>query len=200
MMFIFVLIGMVILGIIATILTETENFGWATLSLIISVITAQLLHVVDLLGWVSAHGVLTILYALAYVGVGIVWSFVKWFSFLISYRDKYREYKSQFLANKKLDDEGHVPMELREDFTRFLSNRCDYNHRSVFANLSLGERPKAADNKRRIVAWMSLWPCSVIGTLLNDPVRKLFNFLFNYFKSLYQKMSDAVFKNDVELK
>lgn len=49
-------------------------------------------------------------------------------------------------------------------------------------------------------AWMAFWPCSVISTLLNDPIRRLFRYLFNLLKSLYQKMADAVFADDPELK
>jgi hypothetical protein len=62
------------------------------------------------------------------------------------------------------------------------------------------QRPRAAKNKRRITAWMAYWPCSAIGTLLNDPVRKFFNWAFGQFKDLCQKLADHVFRADVELK
>jgi hypothetical protein len=57
----------------------------------------------------------------------------------------------------------------------------------------------AAKSKSKIVAWMAFWPCSVIGYVFNDPVRRLFNALFNALRESYQKMADKIL-NDAELK
>lgn len=48
----------------------------------------------------QGHAVETLLYAGVYVLVGIVWSFIKWFSFLVSFRDKFRFYKETFLTSQ----------------------------------------------------------------------------------------------------
>ncbi len=192
--FLFALIGVVV---VATILTELEYFGWATALLLVIVGAGQIAGNLSVLSWVGAHTTETLVYALVYVAVGVGWSFVKWFSFLIQFRDQYREQKEAFLTKNKLNPTGQVPEELREAFGRFLGGL--YSTRQFRGN-SMTEKPKASNNKSRIVSWMSLWPCSMVGTLLNDPVRRLFNFLFNNFKALYQRMSDHVFRNDVELK
>jgi hypothetical protein len=199
-------IGLIVLAILATVLTETENFGWATLVLIVSVVAAQWLHVVNFIGYVSAHGVASLLYALAYVGIGVVWSFVKWFSFLMGARGKYREYKVSFLNSIGASTTAgfsDIPADKLDDFKRWLAKTPSfYAMRTYdpFHELVRGERPRASKNKARITTWMCLWPCSMIGTALNDPVRRLFNFLFSQFKALYQKLADYVFANDVELK
>jgi hypothetical protein len=192
------LIGLVVLVIVATILTEVEHFGLATLALIGTVVGAQLLHVVDVLHYVEHHALLTGLYALGYVLVGVIWSFVKWFSYLMSYRDTFRTHKEAFLKEQNLNPVGQVPDELLKQFKAYLQENVRWgdSHRQVMEL----ERPRASKNKSRIVAWMSLWPCSVVGTVLNDPVRRVFNFLFNWFKSLYQQMADRIFAKDVELK
>lgn len=190
------------LAVAATVLTEVERFGWATFLLIVGVGIAQLFHVADLFGWVKTHGVETVIYTLVYVGVGVVWSFVKWFSFLMAFRDKFRQYKASFLSGltPPLNPEGQVPENMLEDFRNYLNRQEQYSRRGAFADNLLSARPRAVNNKARIVSWMSLWPCSFIGTVLNDPVRRLFNLLFSWFKGLYQKMSDAIFAKDVELK
>lgn len=189
------------LAVAATVLTEVERFGWATFLLILGVSVAQLFHVADLFGWVKTHGVETVIYTLVYVGVGVVWSFIKWFSFLMSFRDKFRQHKAAFLSGltPPLNPDGQVPDNMMEDFRNYL-NRQEYSRRGVFRDNLLSARPRAVNNKARIVSWMSLWPCSFIGTVLNDPIRRLFNLLFSWFKGLYQKMSDAIFAKDVELK
>jgi hypothetical protein len=194
----FLFLMLLTLYVLATILTEVEYFGWATLLLVLSVVAAQLFHVVDLLSWAKDHSLQTVLYVLAYVGVGVLWSFIKWFSFLISYRDKFRQLKTDFLKKKMLPyTNGAVPDQWMEEFRNYAQNTTTYSYESGLRYL---RKPVASQNKARLVSWMSLWPCSVVGTLLNDPIRRLFSFLFNQFKALYQRMADAVFAKDSELK
>jgi len=192
------LIALCCLFVVATVLTEIEQFGWATVVLIASLVGAHVFHVVNVLSWVQTHSFETLLYALAYVGVGVVWSFVKWFSFLMAFRDKFRTLKEAFLSARNLDVKGSVPEELRDVFAQYIRNSKVGYHDSY--GLSFLIRPRATENKSRIVSWMSLWPCSVIGTLLNDPVRRLFNWMFTAFKSLYERMTNHIFRSDVELK
>ena len=188
----------IITGLIvaATILTEREDFGWATFLLLVGVVVAQFFHVADLLGWVKTHGIQTIIYVFIYVGMGVAWSFVKWFSFLLAFRDRFRAWKAEFLSKltPPLGPDQLVPQEFMSSFESFLIGKAGYGDNTPY------KRPRAVNNKSRIVSWMSLWPCSVIGTVLNDPVRRLFTFIFNWFKGLYQKMSDAIFRDDAELK
>jgi hypothetical protein len=193
------LIGLVTLFVIAIVLTETEKFGWATVLLVGTVALGQFFHVVDVLTWVRTHSTETILYALAYVGVGVVWSFIKWYSYLLNFRDKFRAHKEAFLVKRGLDPKttSNIPTGMMEDFESYIRSAASWSDRHLFNTLT---RPRAAENKSRIVSWMSLWPCSVIGTVLNDPVRRLFNFLFQHFKALYQKLADHVFRQDSELK
>ena len=192
-MWIFLLVLLALI-VAATVLTEVERFGWATVLLIVGVVVAQIFHVADLLGWVKAHGAATIVYTLSYVGAGVLWSFIKWFSFLMAFREKFRAYKAEFMR-AQMPPLDQIPEDRQRNFQIFLTNQYD----SFYGN-SFTTRPRAAKNKTRIVSWMSLWPCSVIGTVLNDPVRRLFTFLFTWFKSLYQAMSDRIFAKDVELK
>jgi hypothetical protein len=58
--------------------------------------------------------------------------------------------------------------------------------------------PQASQNKSKIVAWMAYFPFSFVGTLLNDPIRKLFNSIFNQFKNLYQRMANSIFAEDIK--
>jgi hypothetical protein len=188
---IFYLIIVAVFYVSATILMELENFGWTTVLLIASVIGAQVFHVVNFWAYASTHALTTLVYVGAYVGIGVVWSFVKWFSFLMAFRDELRRVKENYqVAKDSLCLSGvHRPLEF-----------AGYAKYRDFRGNPLTEKPSASFNKSRIISWMGLWPCSVIGTLLNDPVRRIFNFLFHNFKTLYQKMSDAIFANDTELK
>lgn len=193
------------LFVLECILLEVDKFGTATVTLIVSLVgfgVAGHFHWFGLpspLDFVRDHGLWTLAYVGAYVGVGVGWSFVKWFSYLMSFRDAFREQKAAFCTQNGLDASASIPEDKLEAFDKFLSQNVGWSadHRG---QLLSRERPRASKNKARITAWSCFWPFSFVGTLLNDPVRRLFNFLFNQFKALYQRMADWVFRKDVELK
>lgn len=200
-MVLLILAVLVVVFIVETVLTEIEHWGWATLLLLLTAVGCQFLTPFHPVAFVQEHGVFTLVYALAYVGVGVAWSFVKWFSFLRGFRDTFRGLKETFCKGRSLDASQPVPQQHLPAFKDFLRDNTDWQMDSKMRNtLHNLERPRAANNKRRITAWMAYWPCSVIGTFLNDPVRRFFNWAFGQFKALYQKMSDYVFRKDLELK
>jgi hypothetical protein len=49
-------------------------------------------------------------------------------------------------------------------------------------------------NKNRVIVWMSYWPFSIIWTLINDPIKKLYRYILHKISGLYQKISDRMFK------
>lgn len=197
---VWILAALAVIFIAETVFIEVEQWGWATLILIGTAVGCHFLTPFDPLAFIKAQGPFTVVYVLAYLGVGVVWSFVKWFSYLRAFRDQFREQKEAYLTSKNLPVTGNVPEASMQDFKDYVRQHTSWTYSTRNEGLSSLERPRAAKNKRRITAWMAYWPCSAIGTLLNDPVRRLFNFLFNQFKALYQKLADHVFRNDVELK
>lgn len=191
------LIVLCVFFVVATILMEVEHFGFATLTLVATLIGLQCFHLLDVLSYVVHHTVETLMYTAGYLLAGIIWSFVKWFSFLMRFRDRYRECRNTFFKDNNLQVGTPLSPEMASALNTYLARQDYYGE---FRGNPLTAKPKAVKNKSRIVAWMSLWPFSVIGTLLNDPVKRLFKFLFNSFKALYQQMADRVFANDPELK
>lgn len=201
------LVVLIVLGlffVIETVLMEVEHWGWATFTLLATFGASLLAHhfwgTFSVVDWVIANGVFTLVYVLAYLAIGVGWSFVKWFSYLMGFRDTFREQKEAFCTKRGLDPKAPITDEkVLSDFDQHLSSNVSWGEKHRGQLLSR-ERPRAAKSKARITAWMAFWPFSVVGTVLNDPVRRLFNFLFTNFKALYQKMADHVFRKDVELK
>jgi len=119
-------------------------------------------HVVDILTYVKHHtGIIGLLFA-SYLVLGVIWSFFKWYFFLLNKRDKYRE---------KIAD-GYKQVNIN-----------DYI-------------PSAKNNKSRIMSWMMYWPMSGLWTLINDPVRRAFQFLYNRVESYFDRMSKSLFSED----
>lgn len=54
-------------------------------------------------------------------------------------------------------------------------------------------KPLAMHHKSRITQWIAFWPVSGVWTIINDPVRKIVNYIFSRIKSIFQRMSDAMF-------
>lgn len=55
--------------------------------------------------------------------------------------------------------------------------------------------PQASNNKALITTWITHWPVSMIWTLINDPIKKLINHIFEFIKSAFQSISDKMFKS-----
>lgn len=154
--------------VLVTFFTEVERFGWATISVLVTLVLAQWLKWTDIHSVLKTHALLSAIYFGGYVVAGVAWSFVKWFSFLMRFRD----------VLKEVDEPT-----------------SEYYQAVTYRGNSLKRKPMAAQNKQKITAWMIFWPFSLIGTVLNDPVKRFFTFLFGRFKHLYQKMADSIFKD-----
>ncbi len=144
------IIALTIIAIWLTVTVEIEWFGWTTFTVIVSIAAAKLFHLFDIIVYIKENALQSVVYTIAYIAIGVVWSFAKWFFFLINERDAARKY---------IEDE---------------SNWTNFSPPVINV-------PQASHNKGKIIAWMTYWPFSFVGTILNDPFRKLFNFIFNHF-------------------
>lgn len=194
---ILVILGiLIVIAVIECWLLEVEHWGWATATLLATLIGVHVLHVVDVWGFITHNALHTTLYVLGYLAVGVVWSFVKWFSFLVGFRDAHREAKAQWMKRNNIAPDQM----LTENQSIALSDYMQYQSWHKFHGVYLNKRPTAVTNKRRITAWMSFWPFSMAGTIINDPIRRLFRLLFDTLKGLYQQIADHVFRNETDLK
>lgn len=116
--------------------------------------------VIDLFTFVKDHPFLTLGRIGIYIGVGVVWSFFKWYFYLTNVKEK-----------------------LLYKYNNDLSKVYDY------------EIPVASSNKSRIITWMSYWPFSALWTLINEPFKKTFKFIYSKIEGIFQAMSDRIFKD-----
>lgn len=59
--------------------------------------------------------------------------------------------------------------------------------------------PTASENKYRIMTWMVYWPFSAVWTLINQPVRNTFRFVYIKLEGVYNSISNRMFA-DVQAK
>lgn len=174
--------------IIMTVLVQIEFFGWATTSLIVTSLVMSIIHRHDIIGYIQSHGISIIQYAMLYVVLGVAWSFFKWLMVLMKFNADFVSMRKLFIERNDIGGET-IPESKLSEFQRWAGGHYDDVNRQYY---NFSKRPQAADFKRKIIGWASYWPCSIIGFVLNDPIRKLFNWLFDVFKGSYQAMADRI--------
>lgn len=106
--------------------------------------------------------------AVGYIVLGVVWSFAKWVMFLLEFKRFRNKHIEAYREDKLLYDQKR------------------------FHNVLITDTPKTSDFKVLIISWMCWWPLSVIGTLINDPVKRAFQFVFDALSGSYQKIADKI--------
>ena len=122
----------------------------------------------DIIGsyhWIGDHQLTSLLCVLLYVFIGIVWSMLKW--------------------KIKLGDLAAAGKLLLTDCS---SDNFSYQ----FKRKTGYDWPiRASKSKEHIVTWMMYWPLSIPLTILSDWFIRLWDNIYKFFQSVYQKMADS---------
>ena len=187
------------------VLVELEQWGWSTILFIGGLACVHFLMKINLVEKISnnfSHIAIVIFTSLA---LGIVWSVFKWISFLYKFKKVREEKLESFRKNQKLvNDLGHEickgdvwpskPEPVKSEY-QFLN--CEYYKNT---NTPLSKSPSYKEYKSKIVAWVIFWIPSLIGTLLNDFVKKFVTWVVNRFSALYQRLSNKIVGDFSEVK
>lgn len=148
---------------------------------------------------IIANPMLWVKWAAIYFALGTVWSFIKWFSYLHKAKDTLRGFKADFVKKTKavLKKDGTFE---DHDFAGFADYLNDHHYLGRGAS-RIGTRadvqPSMSDNFSDLVRWIVWWPFSAFWTILNDPIRRLAEFIVRRFKTAYDGLAARVFKNEV---
>lgn len=137
--------------------------------------------------WLTANPYNALYAFLGYVAAGVVWSFAKWMFHVWREKDRYVEVKEEFLAHHNISDAEWRALE-STDGQKYESIR-----RAIMSGFGMKGLPKASQHKARIIAWMMWWPASAVWTLIDDPLRRLFNWIYARVSSVYDKITKMIF-------
>jgi hypothetical protein len=154
----------------------------ATLSLVATLALLQLLGNTNVLGVVNHHPLLLVFGVIGYFATGTIWSVARWWLFVRDMRNRYDEARADFCHDQRLH--GPIPESQQQQWLEYLASR----------KRKIEIRPKARRHKSRILVWMAYWPWSLFWTMLNDPVRKAFRYIFHHIHDYLQEISDNAFK------
>jgi hypothetical protein len=133
--------------------------GWATIVLIAAFIAYYFFgskdDITSILVFVRDNPIRILQYFGAYIIIGTIWAFIKWYF--------------------------------------FVNNELQKLKGKIFSKYGSIDIPRASQNKYRILSWMYYWPFSSLWTLINEPLRKSFEFVYSKIGGTFDKISDKIF-------
>lgn len=175
--------------IIELISMEYEKPGICTGILIIALIVLELCSSLKPLSFVYEHPLHALIIVGAYFAAGSLWIVIKWVSHVYKVRDRFNAVKQDCIR-----EIGHPsPDPLKFFNTDDSLNEAGKQRVYWIAAQKIGEKQlplQVAQHKAQIYTWWLCWPLSLFWTLLDDPITRLWNFVYNLFGRWMQRISD----------
>jgi hypothetical protein len=176
-----------VLVLIIGVLLETNRLGW------LSILTILLLFLFgrDIWTFVTANFFSVLIGGVCYVLIGVAWSLVKWRVHLSEKMDIFDDISSKYAYDN--DWAGYKAyLQTQWDVLNFNDMHVSLIGAKTNKDIAARIIPKAEHNKALIISWMLYWMLSMLATLLNNPLRKLFNYLYSVLSGTFDRMSANV--------
>jgi hypothetical protein len=185
----------VVIAILMAILLEFEKEGWATTFFSLGIALLLWNFRGDIWTFISSNPTATIGFAVSYVVVGVVWSFLKWNSYVKNVFGKLKKIKDEFIRDhKEINDKNRSSFNNKIDRSGIRKGDGDNLYLSGSETLEeIIEKisPIASEKKSIITSWISYWPVSLMATLLNNPFRKFFEWVYDNLSGYYDKITTS---------
>ncbi len=149
--------------------------------------------------WIMAHPLALLGWAVGYLGIGAVYGVVKWWRFVVFRAKAYRREQTRWLRIERgrvrgdlrvmieaALETGRLSPQLQREWRDYLSQEFRLRTRIL--------QPLAPGHKEQIVCWVAYWPWSGFWTLMNDPIRRLFDRIYDSVAGFLGEISDQVYK------
>jgi len=202
-------------SILILISIENEKGLLATFALVAAAVAFYVWGDRDVFGWVKAHPWKTAGWVGAYFAAGTFWFITKWWRFVRKNRHKYDEafdlfkadfqkedYCSHALRHRGYQDRQKAESEFKkrkatEPDVVFKEEWAAHIGDGVYRGIFFEFKPSYKKHKTRIFLWACYWPWSAFWTILNDPIKKLWDGIIYVVRGLLERISASSFR-DVE--
>ena len=185
----FVLSAVIVIAVAIAILLEFEKNGWATTLFSLGTALALWSYKSEVWGFVSSNPGSTIGFVLSYIVVGVIWSLIKWRSYVGTKANSFNLIKEEFIK-----EYGEIKSNWKQwiEYLNSISNVFyeSWSPEKIVSTIV----PLALSKKALIVSWISYWPISFCATLLNNPFRRFFEWVYSIVSGIYEKMSHSASK------
>lgn len=169
---------------------EYENGVGATISLAVFGALLYFCGQIDFIGYVQSHP----LHVLGMVGLyflfGTLWGVAKWYMFCRDRLEEYEDIKAAWLESKGRKGLKSIPDDLKTPWKEHLDRNYGYGRSREMANA-----PSVRDHKARIMRWMAFWVISMIWSLINDFVKRVFRAIYYRVSAFMQRVSDRIWSS-----
>jgi hypothetical protein len=153
--------------------------------------------------------------------VGIIYSFIKWGSFLSNTKDEILEKKEDLIEKYNIDEKTEIgrleiALALRSSDDGYAVDNLGHMRTTLVGQHHSGRKrvpdqfaeqwlshlrtlefksltPKAKDHKSDIITWIIYWPFSLVWFIIDDPMKRLGKFLYRLLGSLYDNVAKKMF-------
>lgn len=172
---------------------HNEKPGWGFFFILAALGAMQLSSDFKPFTWVAQNPTLFGLGILAYVVISVLWTFLKWYMFSVSAKEHYETFRNQWIDNNikgRPFDVVTDKAKLAQDFSR------NYSYQQRFGD-SVPPSPK--ENASQIMLWMIFWPIDMVWSIINDPVVRIFRWIYKRIAGSLGHIAKGRFKGFEEL-
>jgi len=112
-------------------------------------------------------------YIIGYIVVGIIWTIIKWALYVYNWKKEYLKEKEYFFEVNKLKDINEIVKIWKQS-----SWVEDY--------------PNFRNHIEKLIDWGILWPFSMLGTLISDGIRKIWELLIRGCSKVFDTITNII--------
>lgn len=193
---------MVGLSIAALFFAENESPKFCTTTIIAALLILEFCTTIHPISSAVNDPVTAALYIAGYIALGTAYIFLKWTSFVYSIRSKFYDIKQDVIesmwknSDRFGDKKESLFLNASDESSRELTDDgIDQLYSSSASRLHVSSLPlEVREYKATIYMWWAIWPISGLWTVVNDPVRRIGNFIYNMSHNTLQRISTNAFK------
>lgn len=133
--------------------------------------------------WIWQNPGFIVMCLAGYIFIGAVYSILKYFFFLTDKKRRWDDAFDHYCEKHKIKIKHLIdlPDEHKRPAANFIEDKLGYSSLPTFR-----------DSTERVVFWMGYWPWSLFWTLLNNPLRWMFQEIKRGLIEMYRKMHDSI--------
>lgn len=175
---------------------ETLSHWWSGVLLVLILgVTYFFGYLTPVYEWAVANPALFAASVVAYFIIGAIYAVYKFIRFSYKIREQNRFHKERFLL-------GHSSSVMTEELFKEWTNLLATRRYTYDVQTFHGEReypltkPNISDHKSDIALWVIYWVPSLFWTLLNDPLRKIANLIYDLIYNQLKAINDYIWKDE----
>ncbi len=152
---------------------QSDSPGWCSFVVGCGLLGLELFSPYHPITYIFHNPLYSLAIAAAYVCIGIIWLLIKWMSYTSLLKTAYQDYKAKWFTERPSTDPTNL--------IKFESNVEIKFGFKVPTKESTNEEYWAFVSKHKgsMYMWTIAWPFSLLGTFFDDPVRRLWRFIYS---------------------